>query len=202
MWRWLQRKIDATLALRQRLPPGQRLATTLPVLHVGPIPPFDPPRWRLRLFGLVAAEAQLTYGELTAGGRFPVVRVRADLHCVSAWSVLDNLWEGVRCADVLAALPLAPEARHVLVHSANGYSASLPLADLQRPEVLLAWRRNGADLPPAHGYPLRLVVPHLYGWKSVKWVCALEFLAHERPGYWEQRGYHPYGDPWREQRYA
>ena len=200
--RWLQKKIDARLSLHGRLPPGQHLVTNFPVLHVGPVPRFDLQTWRLRLFGLVGEEKHFTYQELTSGEAFPLARVQADFHCVTSWSKLDNVWEGVRCIDLLARVAVKPQARYVMVHCAYGYTTNIPLADLQRRDVLLAWRHNGADLAPEHGYPLRLVVPHLYAWKSAKWVQGLEFMAEDKPGYWEQRGYHMYGDPWREQRYA
>jgi DMSO/TMAO reductase YedYZ molybdopterin-dependent catalytic subunit len=121
---------------------------------------------------------------------------------VTTWSKLDNVWEGVKFTALLARVRLQPGARYVMAHCAYGYTTNIPLADLKHDEVLLAWRHNGADLSPEHGYPLRLLVPHLYGWKSAKWLHSLEFMAEDAPGFWEQRGYHMYGDPWREQRYA
>jgi len=184
------------------VPPGQHLVSGFPVLHVGPVPPFDPKTWRLRIFGLVPEERSYTYAELTGGTLFPLTTVQTDFHCVTTWSKLDNIWEGVKFTDLLAQVRPQSGARYVMAHCAHGYTTNIPLADLKRDDVLLAWRHNGADLSPEHGYPLRLLVPHLYGWKSAKWLRGLEFMAEDAPGFWEQRGYHMYGDPWREQRYA
>jgi DMSO/TMAO reductase YedYZ molybdopterin-dependent catalytic subunit len=150
----------------------------------------------------VDAEHSFTYEAFTAGTRFPITAVPADFRCVTSWSKFDNLWEGVRFIDLLPHLKVQPTAQYVMAHCAYGYTTNIPLADLQRDNVLFAWRHNGADLTPEHGYPLRLVVPHLYAWKSAKWLRGIEFMAEDAPGYWEQRGYHMYGDPWREQRYA
>jgi DMSO/TMAO reductase YedYZ molybdopterin-dependent catalytic subunit len=195
---WLERKTG----LRERLPSGQHLVTSFPVLHAGPVPPFDPRTWRFKVFGLVDAEQSFTYKEFTAGTRFPITAVPADFHCVTTWSKFDNVWEGVRFLDLLPHLQVQPAAQYVMAHCAYGYTTNIPFADLQRDNVLFAWRHNGADLTPEHGYPLRLVVPHLYAWKSAKWLRGIEFMAKDAPGYWEQRGYHMSGDPWREQRYA
>ncbi len=196
--RWLEKQLNA----KDRVPRGQHLVTSFPVLHVGPVPSFDPQTWRFRVFGLVQEEKSYTYDDITSGQRFPISTVKADFHCVTTWSQLDNVWEGVRFADLMADLSPHPRARYVMVHCTYGYTTNLPLDDLMQERVLFAWRRNGADLTPEHGYPLRLVVPHLYGWKSAKWVRGIEFMLDNTPGYWEQRGYHLYGDPWREQRYA
>jgi DMSO/TMAO reductase YedYZ molybdopterin-dependent catalytic subunit len=121
---------------------------------------------------------------------------------VTTWSKLENTWEGVKFTDLLAQVQLQSGARYVMAHCAHGYTTNIPLTDLKRDDVLLTWRHNGTDLSPEHGYPLRLLVPHLYGWKSAKWLRGLEFMAEDAPGFWEQRGYHMYGDPWREQRYG
>lgn len=188
--------------MQNRVPPGQHLTSGFPVLHVGPVPSFDPKTWRFRVFGLVSAEQKYTYADLTSGTRFPISKVQADFHCVTTWSKLDNTWEGVKFVDLLAQIPVLPEAQYVMAHCVFGYTTNMPLADLKHDNVLLAWCHNGAELEPDHGYPLRLVVPHLYAWKSAKWLRGLEFLADDAPGYWEQRGYHMYGDPWREQRYG
>ena len=188
--------------MNDRVPPGQHLVSNFPVLHVGPVPPFDAQTWRLRLFGLLQEERSYTYAEITSGTLFPHTTVQADFHCVTTWSKLDSTWEGIKCIDLLAQVRLQPEVQYIMAHCAYGYTTNIPLTDLKRDEVLLAWRHNGADLSPEHGYPLRLLVPHLYGWKSAKWLRGLEFMAEDAPGFWEQRGYHMYGDPWREQRYA
>ncbi len=182
-----------------RVPPGQRLVTTWPILHVGEVPGFDEATWDLRVFGRVERPLRLTYAELRD---LPVVRVRADFHCVTGWTTLDNLWEGVAFRSLAEAARPRPEAAWVLVHCEGGYTANLSLEALLDDDVLLAWGRNGEPLAPEHGFPLRLVVPKRYGWKSAKWVRGLEFLAENRRGYWEERGYHVHADPWREERYA
>lgn len=185
-----------------RVPAGQHLVTNFPVLHVGPTPTPDLKTWQLKVIGLVKEEKTYTYKMMTSGKIFPISTVRADFHCVTTWSQLDNVWEGVTFKDLFAQVEAHQRATFIMAHCAYGYTTNIPLADLLRDDVLFAWRRNGADLTPDHGYPLRLVVPHLYAWKSAKWIHAIEFMAEDMPGYWEQRGYHMYGDPWREQRYA
>lgn len=183
---------------RERVPPGQRVTEGWPVLHEGEVPQFDPKTWDFRVFGLVAEARSLSYEEFMS---LPRVEVRSDVHCVTHWSKLDNVWEGVPFRAVHELADVEPQARHVMVHAANDYSTNVPLADLLRDDVLFAFRHNGRDLTPEHGWPLRLVVPHLYFWKSAKWVRGIEYMAEDRPGFWEQRGYHMAGDPWREERY-
>ncbi|WP_089722080.1 sulfite oxidase-like oxidoreductase [Candidatus Entotheonella palauensis] len=192
--RWLTKKA--------RVPAGQHVVAMFPVLHVGPVPPFDPATWAFNVFGLVQEEKVWTYEALTSGALFPISTVKADFHCVTSWSKLDNVWGGIRFVDLLEHIDVSPKAHYVMAHCEYGYTTNLPLADLKQPQTLLAWQHNGVDLDPDHGYPLRLVVPHLYGWKSAKWLRSLEFMATNEPGYWEQRGYHVYGDPWRQQRYS
>ena len=187
-----------------RLPPGQSATIKWPVLHEGEIPAFDPETWDFRVGGLVETPVSFTWDAFTA---LPRVEVASDFHCVTRWSTFDNLWEGVPFREVLAAIRPKPEARHVMVlghrgEEPHGYSTNVPLADLDRPDVLFARRNRGEDLPPEHGGPLRLMVPHLYAWKSCKWVRGLVFMDEDRPGYWEQLGYHVYGDPFREQRFS
>jgi DMSO/TMAO reductase YedYZ molybdopterin-dependent catalytic subunit len=184
---------------RARVPPGQRVTRGWPVLHEGPIPRFDRDAWRLTVTGLVDDAVVITYDELRA---LDVVEMRADFHCVTGWSKLDNVWRGVRVKDVIERAQPRPDAAHVTVGAEYGYTANLPLAALLDPEALLAWGHNGADLAPKHGWPLRLVVPRLYGWKSVKWVRSFELMAEDRRGFWEVRGYHNRADPWLEERYA
>jgi DMSO/TMAO reductase YedYZ molybdopterin-dependent catalytic subunit len=188
--------------MNKRVPAGQHVVTNFPVLHVGPIPPFDPKSWVLRVFGLVQEAQTFTYEALTSGALCSVSTVPSDFHCVTTWSKLDNAWGGIRFNDFLAHIQVLPQAQYVMAHCAYGYTTNIPLTDLQRQDVLLAWQHNGQELTPEHGYPLRLVVPHLYGWKSAKWLQGLEFMAEDQPGYWELRGYHMYGDPWKEQRYG
>ena len=194
----LEREI-AQITGQGRLPPGQVLTEKWPVLHEGTVPVFDPATWDLRLFGRVEAPVRLTYPEFMA---LPKGRLTSDIHCVTRWSKFDCEWEGVSAAEVVRRVSLGQGVTHVLVHGEQGYSANLPVGDLLDETVLFAYRMNGEDLTPEHGWPLRLLVPKLYLWKSVKWVRGVEFLDRDRPGFWERYGYHIYGDPWREQRYS
>lgn len=182
-----------------RVPPGQRVVEGFPILHYDGVPRIDLAAWRLRLYGLVEAPLHLTWEELLA---LPQASIRADFHCVTTWSKLGNLWEGVAFGELAARARPRPEAAHVLAHCYDGFTTNVPLEVLMDEDVLLARRHNGADLTPDHGWPLRLVVPKRYAWKSAKWVSGLEFLARDRPGFWEQRGYHNRGDPWQEERYS
>jgi len=181
-----------------RLPPGQSLTLKWPVLHEGSVPPFEPGKWDLRVFGLVRNPLKLSWEEFN---HLPRIGTTSDFHCVTRWSRFDNHWEGVAFHEIVKLAEPQPEATYVLVHAEQGYTANVPLADLDREGVLLATHHDGRPLDPEHGHPLRLIVPHLYAWKSVKWLRAFEFLATEAPGFWEQNGYHIYGDPWREQRF-
>jgi DMSO/TMAO reductase YedYZ molybdopterin-dependent catalytic subunit len=182
-----------------RLPPGQSLTLKWPVLHYGSVPNFDPATWDFRMWGAVAKPLRLTWNEFIA---LPKVRITSDFHCVTRWSRFDNAWEGVAFAEVLKLAQSRLTAQFVLVHAEQGYTANVPLDDLKHENVLFATHHDGQPLTPDHGYPLRLIVPHLYAWKSVKWVRGLEFMEHDAAGFWEQNGYHIYGDPWKEQRYS
>lgn len=182
-----------------RLPPGQSLTLKWPVLHHGSVPRFDSKTWDFQLYGLVESPLRFTWDEFNA---LPKVQRASDFHCVTRWSRFDNQWEGVAVQELLRRARPKTNAAFVLVHAEQGYTANLPLADLDREEVLLATHHDGEPLTPDHGYPLRLIVPHLYSWKSVKWVRSLQFFDHDVPGFWEQNGYHMYGDPWKEQRYS
>ncbi len=182
-----------------RLPPGQSLTLKWPVLYYGSVPRFDPAQWDFRLSGLVTSPVRLTWEEFN---RLPKSRVKSDFHCVTRWSRFDNTWIGVLFRDVLKLVELQPHAKFVLVHAEQGYTANVPLADLDRDNVIFATHHDGEPLTPDHGYPLRMIVPHLYAWKSVKWVRGLEFLDRDQAGFWEQNGYHMYGDPFQEQRFS
>jgi len=182
-----------------RLPPGQSLTIKWPVLHYGSIPRFDPAKWDFKIDGLVELPLRFSWEEFRA---LPQVEVTSDFHCVTRWSRLDNLWKGVRFMDVLDRAQAKPGAEYVLVLAEEGYTANVPLKDLVRPEVLFAFDHDGQPLEPEHGGPLRLVVPQLYAWKSVKWVRGFTVLDHDQLGFWERNGYHEYGDPWKEQRYS
>ncbi len=181
-----------------RLPPGQSLTLKWPVLHYGSVPRFDPQTWDFRIFGLVEKPVRLSWEEF---GRLPQKEVVADMHCVTRWSRLDNRWEGVPFTEVIKLATPKPEARHAMIHAEQGYMTNLPLADLLRPTTLFALKHDGELLPAEHGSPLRLVVPHLYAWKSAKWVRGIELLPADAAGFWEQNGYHMHGDPWKEQRF-
>jgi DMSO/TMAO reductase YedYZ molybdopterin-dependent catalytic subunit len=181
-----------------RVPPGQVVTDKWPVLHYGSVPRVDLARWTFRVFGAVEEERVWTYEEFL---RLGWVQVRCDVHCVTRWSRLDLVFEGVPAQAVLTQVRRKPGADWVLVHAEGGYTTNLHVLDLDRDDVLFAARADGRPLTPEHGWPLRLVVPHLYFWKSAKWVRGLEFLTEEHPGFWEQAGYHLRGDPWREQRF-
>ncbi len=181
-----------------RLPPGQYVTAKWPVLHVGPVPRFDPKTWDFRIFGLVEQALRLTWEEFNA---LPRVRCASDIHCVTTWSKYDNTWEGVSTREVLRRVRVKPEARFVMAHAESGYTANLPLDAFLAEDALLATHHNGQPLEPEHGYPLRLVVPKLYFWKSAKWVRGIEFMAQDRAGFWEERGYSNSANPWKEERY-
>jgi len=185
--------------LEGKLPPGQSLTLKWPVLHYGSVPSFDPGTWDLKIYGLVESPLKLSWSEFNS---LPKIQTTSDFHCVTRWSRFDNHWKGVAMQEILARVNPKPLASHVLVHGEQGFTANVPLADLDRPEVLLATHHDAQPLSADHGYPLRLIVPHLYAWKSVKWLRGLEFLDHDVAGFWEQNGYHMYGDPWKEQRYS
>ncbi len=181
-----------------RLPPGQYFTERFPVLQVGDVPQIDVATWTLRVFGLVERELTISWDELRA---MPPTPLRTDIHCVTKWSKFDTTWTGVAVRDLFDRAGLRPEATHVMGHAAYGYTANLPLADVVRPESIVAYEYDGGPIPVEHGGPVRLVVPHLYFWKSPKWLEGLELRAGDEPGFWERNGYHMYGDPWREQRY-
>ena len=183
----------------RRLPPGQRLVTNWPVLHYGGLPSIDLASWRFRIFGLVTRETSFSWDELLA---LPQTRVTTDIHCVTTWSRYDNVWEGVLMRELLGRAGPLPEARHVVFHCFGGYTTNVPLEELQGDDVLFAHSHDGAPLTAEHGGPLRGVIPHLYFWKSAKWVRAMELVAEDRPGFWEMYGYHMHGDPWTEERYG
>jgi DMSO/TMAO reductase YedYZ molybdopterin-dependent catalytic subunit len=182
-----------------RVPPGQRLVKTWPVLHYGGIPKFDGATWDLQVSGLVENPFTLSYQELR---ELPTVTVDADMHCVTGWTTLDNTWEGVSFRTILEKTRPLADARWVIAHGANGYTSDLSLEAMDDDDVLLAWRNHGEDLTPEHGWPLRLVVPKRYAWKSAKWLTGLEFTAKNERGFWEVRGYHVHAEPFAEERYS
>jgi len=193
-----RRKKEREMQAAKRLPPGQSLTLKWPVLHYGSVPEFDPAKWGFRVWGEVAAAVRWSWSEF---GALPRIESVSDFHCVTRWSRFDNRWKGVAFREIIKLVKPTAEASHVLVHAGQGFTANVPLTDLDRDDVLLATHHDGQPLSLDHGYPLRLIVPHLYAWKSVKWVKGLEFLNHDVAGFWEKNGYHMYGDPFEEQRF-
>jgi DMSO/TMAO reductase YedYZ molybdopterin-dependent catalytic subunit len=194
----LPRVISPDTLREVRVPKGQHLTTRWPVLHAGPTPKVDLATWNLKIFGEVEEPKSWSWDEFRA---LPALVVAADMHCVTTWSRLDNAWEGVPVREVMKHVVLKPEARFVLIHAEHGFTTNLPLDDFLGEDCLFAWSHDGHPLTPDHGWPLRLVVPRLYAWKSAKWVRGIEFLGTDRPGFWEQNGYHNHGDPWTEERF-
>jgi len=183
---------------QDRVPPGQSLTGKFPVLTHGNTPVVNLATWNFRVFGLVEQEVSWTYDEFMA---FPQIELTTDFHCVTRWSLLDSTWQGVHISEVLNHIEIKSEAQYAMVHAYGGYTTNLPLADLLDDDVIFAHSHNGQPLSPDHGWPLRLVVPKLYAWKSAKWVNGLELMEQDRRGFWEQAGYHDHGDPWTEERF-
>ena len=186
-------------AIADRIPPGQYRTEKFPVLHYGSVPKTDLGTWDFKVWGLVDSPFKLTWTEFKA---LPRATVHTDIHCVTRWSKLDTTWEGVPIRTILEAAQLKPSATFVLAHSEQGYTANLPLDVLDDDDVLLADTFGGEPLELEHGYPLRLVVPKRYFWKSAKWIRGLEFLDHDILGFWERYGYNNNADPWKEERFS
>ncbi|MFZ9730455.1 MAG: sulfite oxidase-like oxidoreductase [Ilumatobacteraceae bacterium] len=182
----------------KRLPPGQYLTERFPVLHVGDMPTYEPGEWTLTVTGAVSSPFTINYEQLLA---LPSVTLTTDIHCVTKWSKFDTQWKGVRVRDLFEKAGISSQATHLMAHAEFGYTANLPLADATRDDSLVAYAYDGTDIEPIHGGPVRLLIPHLYFWKSAKWLRALEAVTADAPGFWEQNGYHMYGDPFREQRF-
>ncbi|MDE3724263.1 molybdopterin-dependent oxidoreductase [Nocardiopsis sp. N85] len=183
------------------MPPGQAVRTRHRPLYYGPVPAFRPGRWDFRVMGATEdlGSYRWTWEEFADLPRTDTV---SDFHCVMRFSVPDVVWSGVRAVDLVAAAPPDPEVTHVMAWGEYGYSANLRLDDFLAEDVVLATHRGGVPLAPENGHPLRLVVPHLYGWKSVKWLRAVEYMTADRRGFWEERGYHNRAEAWREQRFS
>ena len=182
-----------------RLPPGQKLTDGWPVLHYGGIPQIDLGTWKFSVVGEVDEELHLTWDEFMS---LPQQTLRSDIHCVTHWSKFDNDWTGVRFSELMKHVKPKSTATHVMVHSHGGYTTNVSLAELMNDDVLFAHQHNGAPLTKEHGWPMRLVVPKLYFWKSAKWVRGLVLMNGDRAGFWEMYGYHIHGDPWKEERYS
>ena len=191
-------KSAASAAADSRLPPGQTLVTNFPVLSYGPTPRFDPATWNLRVSGLVERPLVFTWNQFR---ELPRTTQLADFHCVTSWSRFDNRWEGVKTRLVAELAGVKADARHVFVRCDGGYTTNLPLEEMTRGQAWIVDTYEGQPLEPEHGAPARLLVPHLYFWKSAKWVRGLRLIEHDEPGFWESLGYNNHGDPWKEERY-
>jgi DMSO/TMAO reductase YedYZ molybdopterin-dependent catalytic subunit len=181
-----------------RLPPGQYLTDRFPVLHVGDVPEYGPGQWNLTIGGRCDHPFTIGLDELRA---LPAVEITTDIHCVTKWSKFDTVWRGVRIRDLFEAAGMHRDVTHVLSHAEFGYTANTPLADCLHDDCLVTYAYDGTDIEPIHGGPVRLLIPHLYFWKSTKWLRGLELRVGDTPGFWERNGYHMYGDPFREQRH-
>jgi DMSO/TMAO reductase YedYZ molybdopterin-dependent catalytic subunit len=184
--------------IQARIPKGQFLTTKFPVLTYGSTPKIQPDEWKLRLFGEVEEEIVFTWDDVMA---MPQVEITTDFHCVTTWSKLDNVWKGVHIREILQRIQVKESAAYVMAHCYGGYTTNMPLEALDDADVLLAYGHNGANLDADHGYPMRLVVPKRYAWKSAKWISGLEFMSKDRAGFWERNGYSMNADPWTEERY-
>ena len=185
--------------IKDRIPPGQSLTEDFPVLSAGPTPRVRTEDWSFTLKVGPKPVIKWSWAEFNA---LPQTKFTRDIHCVTAWSKLDTPWQGVLIDDVLAEAGIEPPTDFTLAHSFDGYTTNVPVADLVGGKSMIATHYAGKPLTPDHGGPARLLVPHLYFWKSAKWINGLQFTTRDEPGFWELRGYHIYGDPWREQRYT
>ncbi|MEZ6048065.1 MAG: sulfite oxidase-like oxidoreductase [Planctomycetaceae bacterium] len=191
--------ISSDTRRENRIPPGQVRTRKWPVLQAGLIPEISTEEWSLEVFGLVEKPFRLNWKQFQ---ELPRVKVFSDFHCVTRWSRLGNLWEGVSTQEIAQRAEIKPEAKYVIAHGFdNNWSTNLPLEEFLSPDSLLVDLHEGAPLNADHGGPVRLVVPLLYAWKSAKWLKAIEFVAADSPGYWERVGYHNHGDPWTEERF-
>jgi len=183
----------------QRLPPGQHLVRDWPILDLGKQPDISTDRWRLTIDGMVERPLTLDWAGFLA---LPQTRTTTDIHCVTTWSRYDNEWQGVRTRDLLDEVMPRDEAAAVMLHSYDGYTTNVALADFAAEDAIIVHQWAGKPLARDHGGPARLVIPHLYFWKSAKWISRVELLGADRPGFWEVNGYHMRGDPWAEERYS
>ncbi|MCD2315731.1 sulfite oxidase-like oxidoreductase [Sphingomonas sp. IC-11] len=184
---------------RDRLPPGQHLVRNWPVLDLGRQPHISTDRWRLNVRGLVSRPLTLNWAEFQ---ELPQTTIRSDIHCVTTWSRYDNDWTGVATRSLLDLVEPRHEATAVMLHGYDGYTTNVTLPDFASSDAIIAHSWQGRPLTREHGGPARLIIPHLYFWKSAKWINVIEFLGADRPGFWEMNGYHMRGEPWREERYS
>jgi DMSO/TMAO reductase YedYZ molybdopterin-dependent catalytic subunit len=193
------RKVEEAGYDPDRLPPGQYLTEKWPVLHAGTVPDTDLATWDFRVFGEVESPVTLSWDEFTA---LPTREIMIDIHCVTRWSRFDTSFKGVHWSELAKLVKPNPSARYVVAHAEQGFTANVPLAALEDEEALLAYEADGEPLKPEHGWPLRLVIPKRYFWKSAKWLRGIELLDHDEPGFWERLGYHNEADYWKEERYG
>jgi DMSO/TMAO reductase YedYZ molybdopterin-dependent catalytic subunit len=196
--KFFTKKAELPAEISARVPPGQYLTEKWPVLHYGPVPPFNPKTWDFRVFGNVEREIKLDWDEFQ---KLDQTAITADMHCVTTWSRLDQKWEGIPFSKIVELAKPTSDAKFVIAHSEYGFTANTPIEYCLRDDCLIALRANGAPLTAEHGSPARLVVPRLYAWKSAKWLRGIEFSETDKSGFWERNGYHNTGDPWKEQRY-
>jgi DMSO/TMAO reductase YedYZ molybdopterin-dependent catalytic subunit len=187
------------MSRENRIPPGQQLVTQWPVLQHDNIYNIDINKWRIKIFGQVKNEIEMDFQEFSS---LPQVIVHSDIHCVTGWSKLDNVWQGPASGTIFDMASVSSSAAYVIIHAAGGFTTNLTLSDFLENDVLFTLKYNGETLTPEHGYPVRLIVPRLYLWKSAKWVDGIEFTTEDKPGFWETSGYHNHGDPWKEERYS
>jgi DMSO/TMAO reductase YedYZ molybdopterin-dependent catalytic subunit len=193
------RKARAAGVDESRIPPGQYYTDKWPVLHAGGVPAVDLAVWDFRVFGLVRNPIRVSFDELVGLG---VQEQSSDIHCVTRWTKLDMPWKGVPIRAVLDLVQPLESARFVIAHAEQGFTANLSLEAVEADDAMLAYEAEGAPLTPEHGFPLRLLVPSRYFWKSAKWLRGLEITDVDRPGFWEGYGYHNDADPWKEERYG
>jgi DMSO/TMAO reductase YedYZ molybdopterin-dependent catalytic subunit len=193
------RKVEEAGYDPDRLPPGQYLTEKWPVLHAGTVPNTDLATWDFRVFGEVETPITLSWEEFTA---LPSREITIDIHCVTRWSRFDTSFKGVHWSELAKLVSPKPSARYVVAHAEQDFTANVPIRALEDDEALLAYEADGEPLTPEHGWPLRLVIPKRYFWKSAKWLRGIELLTHDEPGFWERLGYHNEADYWKEERYG
>lgn len=191
--------ISSDTKRENRIPPGQHETNKWPVLHYGSVQKIDTRDWSFKISGLVEEEKELSFVDFI---KLPQSQVFSDIHCVTTWSQLNNLWKGVAATTLKEVVNILPEAKYVLIHAEKDFTTNLTLEDFFSPDVIFATSHNNQPLNAKHGGPVRLVVPLLYFWKSAKWVTGVEFLGEDKRGFWESNGYHNHGDPWLEERYS
>ncbi|HLC58731.1 MAG TPA: sulfite oxidase-like oxidoreductase [Candidatus Nanoarchaeia archaeon] len=183
----------------ERIPPGQYQTEKFPVLDLGIKPNFDSKTYKLKVSGLIEKEIEFTYDQIL---KMPSIELTEDFHCVTHWSKLDVKWKGVSFKEFLKIIKVKPNWKYLIQYGMDGYSTNVPREDLEKENVILAYELDGQPIPQEHGWPLRIIIPHLYGWKSSKFLNALKFVEKDEPGFWETRGYNNHGDIWKEERYG